>query len=110
MDKFLMICYVCADFGPYRGEMFRITPDKIGIFVEAPGWIMDTVMFKWLVRDGSIKVADKQISRKEGENDPMKGMGADGKAVKEEPAEPVEVKQEIIKTRTRKTTKKDDAK
>lgn len=107
MDKFLMICYVAADFGPYEGEIFRITPDKIGLFVEAPGWVRNTLMFKWLVNDGSIKVADEQISKKEGENDPMKGIAADGKKEELHEEEPVEVKVSKPKT-TRK--KKDDAK
>ena len=109
MDKFLMICYVCADFGPYNGELVRITPENKGIFVEAPAWIKRTLIYKWLLEDGSIKVADVQITRKQGENDPMKGIGADGKAMKEG-EEPVEVNTEVIKTRTRKTAKKDDAK
>jgi len=109
MDKFLMICYVCADFGPYNGELFRITPENKGVFVEAPGWVRKTLIFKWLVNDGSIKVADEQISRKQGENDPMEGISAEGKSV-EASEEPVEVKTEVIKTRTRKTAKKDDAK
>ena len=107
MDKFLMICYVCADFGPVNGELFRITPENKGIFVEAPAWIKNTIIYKWLVADGSIKVADEQISKKQGENDPMKGISAEGKAVEEPEAEPVEVKTEIIKTRTRKTKKGD---
>jgi len=115
MDKFLMICYVSAEFGPFKGEVFRVTPDKIGIFIEAPAWIKETIMFRWLLADGSIKVAEQQITMKQGENDPMKGVAADGRAeekseaVEKEITEAAEVPEKLIKTRTRKT-KKDDVK
>jgi len=91
-----MICYVAADFGPMDGQMFSVKANQIGTFIEAPGWIRNTLMFRWLVNDGSIKVADEQISRKQGENDPMKGMGADGKIIRERktPAKKEEVKEE----------------
>ena len=79
MEKFLMICYVAADFGPYDGDMFRVTPTMIGTFIEAPVWVKDTLLFKWLIKDGSIKVAEEQITKKQGENDPMEGMAASGK-------------------------------
>lgn len=79
MKTFLMICYVSAVFGPLDGKTFQVTPAQIGVFIEAPEWIKKTVMFKWLLNDKSIKVADEQISLKDGENDPMKGMSAEGK-------------------------------
>lgn len=81
MEKFLMICYVAADFGPYEGEMFRVTPTMIGTFIEAPIWVKGTILFKWLCNDGSIKVAEQQITKKQGENDPMQGMSAEGKNI-----------------------------
>ena len=80
-DKFLMICYVAADFGPVEGMRFKITPDMRGNFIEAPAWIKDTLLYKWLLKDGSIVVADKQISKKQGENDPMVGISAEGKSI-----------------------------
>ena len=91
MNKFLMICYVAADFGPFEGEMFRVTPNMISTFIEAPEWIKDTIMFKWLLADGSIKVAEQQITKKQGENDPLAGMAADGKDAKVSEAQEAEI-------------------
>ena len=82
MDKFLMICYVAADFGPYEGLMFSVKPSQIGTFIEAPGWIKNTLLYKWLLKDGSIKVAVEGITMKQGENDPMKDISASGKDIK----------------------------
>ena len=99
MDKFLMICYVAADFvGPGR-ELYRVTAKDLGVFVEAPAWIRDTLLYKWLVNDGSIKVAADKPEAKKLENDPADGITAEGKA------EPVEVNVTVRKTRK----KKDDA-
>lgn len=121
MDKFMMICYVAADFPSRTGEVFSVRPKQIGTFIEAPVWVKETLMFKWLLADGSIKVAEENISMKQGENDPMEGIAASGKA--EEVAEAVEeeikeateaVKEEAKevaapkKTRSKKA-KKDDA-
>lgn len=115
-NKFLMICKVCADFGPYNGEMFRITPDKRGVFVEAPMWVKSTLMFKWLLNDGSITVAESSSVKKKEENDPMEGISAEGKKEEISEANEAEVAEAVesgevkaLKTRTRKT-KKDDAK
>lgn len=79
MDTFLMICYVAADFGPYKGEIFRVTPDKLGIFIQAPAWIKETLMFKWLLQDGSIKIGLDKEEQKKLENDPMEGISSEGK-------------------------------
>ena len=112
MEKFLMICYVAADF-VLNGEVFSIRASQIGTFVEAPIWVKDTLMFKWLVADGSLKVADETISKKKGENDPMEGIAASGKA--EEVAEAVEeeivdaVEEKPVKKPRAKKAKKDDA-
>lgn len=103
MKKFLMICYVAADFAGAGGEMFRVTPEKIGTFIEAPEWVKETLLFKWLLSDGSIKVAYEQISMKDGENDPMKGIAADGKEIK--PEEPKEEPKEAEEAEEKKTTK-----
>ena len=115
MDKFLMICYVSADFGPKDGAVFHVSPSQIGVFIEAPVWIKDTLMFRWLLNDGSIKVSDEQISKKQGENDPMKGMSAEGKDKKVSEELETAVAEEVAeeapkpKTRTRKA-KTGDAK
>ena len=95
MEKFLMICYVAADFGPFNGEMFQVTPDKIGAMIMAPAWIKDTLIFKWLLKDGSITMADNKPQQKKLENDPMAGITPEGKAEtaeKEADSAPVAVK------------------
>lgn len=94
MDKFLMICSVAADFGPYRGEFFRVRPQDIGLMLMAPVWIQDTLLFKWLVNDGSIKIANSKDEQKQLENDPLEGLAADGKKVGEEPEEKPEEAEE----------------
>ena len=101
MKNFLMICYVCARFISPDGDIFEIRPAQIGVFVEAPEWVKKTLLFRGLVNDGSIKVAEEQISKRQGENDPMDGIAADGK-VAEKPEE-----EKVIKTR-KKAAKKED--
>lgn len=86
MDKFLMICYVCADFVGKNGELFRITPENLGVFVEAPAWIKKTIIYTWLVNDGSIKTALDTKEQKKLENDPMEGITSEGKSNKIEEA------------------------
>lgn len=78
MKKILIICYVCADF-VLNGNRFSVKPNQLGAFIEAPEWIKNTIMFKLLVKDGSLKVSNEHISKKQGENDPMQGMSAEGK-------------------------------
>lgn len=107
MNKFLLICTRCADFFSPDGEKFRITPPDLGVIVEAPEWIKKTLMFKLLEKDGSVQYVTRE-NKKELENEPMKGITAEGK--KEEAAKPVEVviDEPIIKTRKRSTAKKKD--
>ena len=107
MGKILIICYACANFGPVNGEWFRITPEMLGQFVEAPEWITETLLFRWMLNDGTVKVAEKHISKEQGENDPYKGVAADGKDEKVSEAKEEEIVEKVTKTRTRK--KKDDA-
>ena len=85
MDTFLMICRVCAEFSAGRGLSFKITPVTRGVFVQAPAWVKETRMFKGLLADGSITVAAETSEKKKLENDPNEGVGADGKAVEEQP-------------------------
>lgn len=81
MDTFLMICAVCVDFVDPRGEVFSITPKTRGTFVMAPVWIKDTLIYKMLMNDGSIKIATDEKTKKQLENDPLDGLAAEGKAV-----------------------------
>lgn len=106
MNKFLMICTVCADFFSPKGEVFRITPRDRGVIVEAPEWIKTTLLFKMLSNDGSVQYVNRD-NEKRLENDPMKGITAEGK--KEEAPVEVVVEEPVIKTRKRSTKKKDDA-
>ena len=80
MNKFLMVCYACADFVGKNGDVFSVTPKQLGIFIEAPEWIKGTNIFKWMVSDGTIKMALKDGEKKKLENDPMEGISAEGKA------------------------------
>lgn len=112
MDTFLMICYVCADFVGKTGEIFQITTKELGIFVHAPAWIKETIMYKWLLNDGSIKVGLDKEGQKRLENDPMQGVSAEGKdeavteAAEAEEEAPEEVaEEEAPKTAPKKTTK-----
>ena len=95
MEKFLMICYVAASFASPKKEIFSVSGDKLGTFIETPEWVKDTLLFKLLLRDGSIKVAENHKIQVELENDPMEGITAEGKAGKsEEPAEEPEAEEE----------------
>lgn len=79
-DTFLMLCYVAADFLSSKGDRFRIEAKDIGNFVMAPAWIKDTLMYKWLLADGSIVTGQTGKEQKRLENDPMEGVTAEGKA------------------------------
>ena len=138
MGTFMMICYVMASFlKPGTDETFDVPREKIGTFIQAPEWVKNTLEFKLLMKDKSIRVAaETRHERLKLENDPMDGIGADGKAktveanegegisevesdaetiskaddaeTKEIAKEPVKAKKTSSRTTTRKT-KKDDA-
>ena len=113
-----IICTVAADFVRADGEKFSITGKEIGIIKEAPEWIKDTLMFKWLDRDGSVKYVTRD-NRILAENDPLAGINAEGKLIREEepkaeetPVEEQETaseEQPKKKTTRKKTEKKGDA-
>ena len=115
-----IICAVSADFVNPYGEIFSVGGKEIGLIKEAPEWIKDTLIFKLLVKDGSLKFVSKS-NIIEAENEPFAGLNAEGKAVvKEEPEKEAEkeVKEEVQEEPVeetvvpkRKTTrkKKDDA-
>ena len=104
MKEFLMVCYVAADFVSKKGDKFRVVPDQIGLFISTPEWVKETLLFRLLQADGSIKIGETKEEVKKIENDPLEGIGADGKASDEEVVEP----EPVIKTRNR-GRKKDDA-
>lgn len=112
MDTFLMVCYVCADFVSKTGEIFQITPENLGLFIKAPVWIKKTIMYDWLVNDGSIKTALDAKEQKKLENDPMEGITAEGKDEAKAPAEdesPVDEQPKPVK-KTSTKAKKGEAK
>ena len=86
-----IICSVAADFTNRDGDIFRVTAKERGVILNAPDWIKDTLMFKLLAQEGSIKYVNS-ANRIEAENDPLKGLGADGK-----PIEPIAKKEEKTK-------------
>ena len=100
-----IICHVAADFVNSDGDVFRIGGKDINLIKEAPEWIKDTLMFKWLANDGSIKFVTKDNAIK-AENDPVAGVDAEGKGIRSEVDEEKEEEQPKKRT-TRK--KKDDA-
>jgi len=109
-----IICAVAADFVRPDGEIFRVTGKEIGVIKDAPEWIKDTLLFRMLDKDGSIKYVTNS-NRIQAENDPLAGINAEGKEIRPEGEtgvnDPVEGQQEAPKkkTTTRKTKKKDDA-
>lgn len=76
-----LISYVAVDFWNSKtGEMiFRITKDQRGLIIKVPEAVQMDPMYGMLVEDGSIRVVDKKEA-KALENDPMKGVSAEGKS------------------------------
>lgn len=104
-----VVCSVAAVFTNPNGDRFQITAKDRGMILDAPEWIKDTLMFKWLANDGSIKFVNS-ANKIEAENEPMKGLAADGKKIEEPVSVGVKVEsEEKPKATTRKKTKKDDA-
>ena len=83
-----IICYVAADFVNSEGGKFSVTGKELGVIKEAPEWIKDTLLFKWLVNDGSIKFVTRS-NRISAENDPLAGISAEGKEIRTEEETPV---------------------
>ncbi len=84
----LIIPYVCADFRDKAGNrIFRITADMLRTMQGVPEAIKQDLLFDMLVADGSIKTPETVAQRKLLEQDPMIGMNAEGKRVKETSAE-----------------------
>ena len=108
-----IICAVAADFVNADGDRFSVTGKELGVIKEAPEWIKDTLLFKWLVNDGSLKFVTRE-NKITAENDPLAGLNAEGKKIEEEKPEekmeePVEVKATQPKKKTTAKKKKDDA-
>ena len=106
-----IICSVAADFVNTDGARFSVNGKELGVIKEAPEWIKDTLIFKWLVNDGSLKFVTRD-NRIKAENDPLAGLDAEGKAIRPENEKGVDTpKKSETEQPKRKTTrkKKDDA-
>lgn len=80
MKTFLMLCYVAATFKAPDGTLFSIKPADLGTFVYAPEWIKETLLFKGLLKDGSIQISQTASEQKKLENNPLEGISAEGKS------------------------------
>ena len=96
---------ICEFYDKNGGVIYRITPDMLGLFHNAPEAIKGDLLFNMLLADGSIKTPEDAKKDRELEHDPMKGASADGKdlkpVVKETEPEPKQAKG----TKTRAETK-----
>lgn len=80
---FTIVCYVAAIFSDPKTheEIFRVEKGDLGLIKDAPKAIKQDPLFNLLVGDGSLKVVEKK-NLKQLENDPMKGVSAEGKSGK----------------------------
>ena len=77
----LIVSRVCAEFISAEGiSLFAVQPGMRGILTEAPDAIRDTLLFKMLVNEGSLKAVEDVADQKRLENDPMQGVDAEGKS------------------------------
>ena len=93
----LIICSVAAEFVNSEADRFAVTGKDLGIIKDAPEWIRKTLLFKWMANDGSVKFVTEK-NRVEAENEPLKGVDAEGKAIQQDTengeSEPAEGQQE----------------
>ena len=80
----LILSRVCADFYDRRNTLlFRISPNDLGLFVDAPEAIREDPLFQMLVNDKSIKFPEDAKTNRILENDPYAGANAEGKEIRE---------------------------
>ena len=96
----LILSRVCAEFTDKNGSVIhRITPSMIGLFHDAPEAIRGDLLFNLLLADGSIKTPEDARKDRNLEQDPMKGVAADGKEkIPEKEPEPVVKQTKAAKT------------
>ena len=106
MGNITIICSVAAEFRSADGSMkYTVDAKKRNLVLsDAPAWIVDTLMFKGLAADGSLKYVTP-ANKIQVENEPTIGLAADGKAIdlerpeaeaveaEEKPAEAVEAEE-----------------
>ncbi len=77
----LIVSRVCAEFCDEKGNpIFSVYPHMRGEMTEAPDAIRNTLLFRMLVNEGSLKAVEDVADRKRLENDPMQGVDAEGKS------------------------------
>ena len=77
-----IISYVCADlYDGNRSRSFRIRPTDRGLLMDVPDWVSADPLFKMLVSDGSVRVAETRAEEKILENNPMVGVDAEGRGI-----------------------------
>ena len=75
---------VAAVFRNNEGGEFKVKP--LQIYNSAPAWIQKDRLFDLLVADKSLVLATTPAIKRSLENDPTKGVGPDGKAIKDQAA------------------------
>ena len=77
-----IIAYVCSDlYDRTHTRVHRIRRTDLGVLADAPDWIAEDPMFRLLVKDGSVKVAESRAAEKVLENNPMAGINAEGREI-----------------------------
>lgn len=69
---------VAVTFFNKEGGSYTLKP--LLIDKNAPEWIQQDTMFKWLLQDGSLELINTPARQRKLENDPNAGAGPDGKA------------------------------
>ena len=84
-----IFCSVAAEFWNHKtGEkIFSVGQNDLLALIDAPDEIMSDNLFNLLVADGSLKVVNTVTDKKQLENNPTMGLGADGKAIADETGE-----------------------
>ena len=76
----LLLSRVCAEFSDRKGRViFSVGPRQLLSFLEAPEEIRQDPLFDLLLKDGSMEAVQSVLHRKALEDDPVKGMTAEGK-------------------------------
>lgn len=75
---------VAATFRSKEGGEYKVKP--LQIYNAAPAWIQKDRLYDLLVADGSLVIVSTPGIKRALENDPTKGVGPDGKAIKNQAA------------------------
>lgn len=106
----LVCCYVATEFHDKAyNVVFRVKREDLGLFLNAPDHLDKTLEYAGLVADGSLKVGLSQKEQQFVENNPMVGMGADGKLLEKNTDDLVDHPETAKTTRKTKKTEAADA-